>query len=611
MLFRARELGLDDDAASPAARLGGATTTASTTDEDEGPPAPTIATKAPLGVQLADDLDSESATEVPSAAATAPPLLKRESLDEISAQAGPTLNTSSARHRIHLQRQRQQSKASGAHRQRAHTVATSSLRRPVSSSNNSHSGASAGTAATAEQTDSSTAAKAAKLAAAAQQSRHGQRFGGHSMAYLINQQVTLTSASSLKPTGATLGPLAPSVASAHTKRNVVLYRCKGRRRVATQRVPLAGAQLSAGDSYVLDAVDTIYVCLGVGSNRMEAAQARALAVAINDNEGGRRAKIETVSLEPGNGAEAAEVLERLQKAATEAAAAAAGEEDAQRSAPPVVVAAADDEEEVDTAFEKAYHAATVLYEIGDDNKPHIVSQGRNLRREHLATTGAFVLLSKGELFVWVGRKAPSDFATVARDFAADLQAGRAALPEGVVPPSWPTEELRQGVETTAFTAKFAHWELSADLSVAAQRSAPPLESQAFRARALTASGVLPARPAAFENVKPTPKPHERVAFALFSPEELRKAVENDSLPDGVEGDKLENHLSDADFEAEFGMSKAAFIGERRREGEREKPKEHGEGSVHLPIPPSFFKFACLTSAPPFVSQLYPTGSVTR
>lgn len=527
-------------------RLEGVTTSDSATDTT-GEPTTTTAESGAESVSIDGNLAGESSTDE---ATVNVKLHKRESLDEISAQANPTLNSSGARHRIYLQQQRQQLKAQGGHRQRAHTVATSSPRR--SSGGSQLGGRTQESGPTAQSSARAAADKVAKLAAAAQQSRHGERFGGHSIAFLINQQGALTPASSLKPTGAKLGALAPSVASAHAKRAVVLYRCKGRRRVATERIPLTEAQLSAGDSYVLDAVDTIFVCLGAESNRMEKAQARALAIAINDNEGGRRAKIETVNLQAGNGAEAAEVLEQLQKGARDA-----GADDAFL---PSVMASGADEDDADTDYEREFYAATVLYEVGGDTLPHIIAQGRNLRRELLATNGAFVLLSKGELFVWIGRKAAADIAEAARVFAVALQAGTESPPENVPPPAWPTDELRQGVETTAFTAKFSHWELSADLSVAAQRSAPPLESQAFRARALTASGLLPSRPAAFENVKPTPKPHERQEVALYAPKELRQAVAGNSLPPGVEGDKLENHLSDADFEAEFGMTKAEFVG---------------------------------------------------
>lgn len=489
-----------------------------------------------------------------------------DAFDDVSALAAPTLDTSGARHRIALQQKRLTSHGSKDTRMRSATIGTTRERRALSAhTTETASFRDDGAAVTPDATPTA-AQRAARLATASLQSRHGggsDRFAGHSLAFLINQQAA-AAATSLRPTGVRTGGAVPAFSTPHAARPVVLYRCKGRRQVITQRVPLTGAQLSTGDSYVLDAVDTLIIALGAQSNRMEQAHARALAIAINDNEGGRRANTTTTQLTIG-GTDSDPVMADMLSRIAAAAAAGAGayptiQADADGALVPTVVAATEVEDNDDAEVVQRFFAETVLCEVVAGSGPKVAAQGRNLRREHLNTTGAFVLLSMGELYVWVGRKAPPEAAEAARAYAEQLVIGAAVPLEGVPPPTWPLEELKQGVETSGFTSKFARWEVGADLSVAAQRSAPPLVSQAFRARAKTASGVLPARPAAFENVKPTPKPHERELRPTFSVAMLRDAVAERSLPPDVDGSWLEHHLSDADFESEFGMARVDFDG---------------------------------------------------
>lgn len=361
----------------------------------------------------------------------------------------------------------------------------------------------------AQTWDSSKEEPAARRAAAAQRA-----MAGNSLAYLINHEgADGGSNGKLRETGTTVDQGGQvHVASIHGQRQATLYQLKGRRRIVTVRVPITANALGDGDAFVLDAVDTIYVWLGAESNRMEQAQARALGIFINDNEGGRRAKIVTVDRRTnGEGPAAAEMNARLLHLA--------GELDDSSEEPVLTLRpAAADEEESDTQFERRFLQETVLFQVATDGAAQEVAVGQTLRRELLSTDSVYVLLSMGELFIWAGRRATAEQLQAAQAFAQRLSNKKETV--SVPYPIWPVVELRQGVETSGFTVKFAQWEATPDITVQVQTSAPPLESQAFRVRALTSSGVLPARPAAFENVKPTVDPHARVERQLYSVAEV-------------------------------------------------------------------------------------------
>lgn len=174
-----------------------------------------------------------------------------------------------------------------------------------------------------------------------------------------------------------------------------------------------------------------------------------------------------------------------------------------------------------------------------------VAFGFELLRSHLKTESCYVLHSLDEVYCWYGNHSSKVDKTTALQFAKTL--------------SHAPIICRQATEPAIFKAKFSSWDLGIDLGTRKLRNPPPLESQAFRVRALTASGILPSRPAAFEHIRSVNDPHRSPTPTRFYPlPELQRFISTNNVPVTLEKDQIEQYLNEEDFEAAFSMTKNKF-----------------------------------------------------
>jgi hypothetical protein len=362
--------------------------------------------------------------------------------------------------------------------------------------------------------------------------------GAASMAFLLHQSGGLPAASTLRKTGAVLGNKAsPGLKRTHKERGASLYRLKGKRYVVASKVLRTADALYNGDCFVLDAVGKLYVWLGTDANRMEQQAAKALALDIRDNEYGGRSDV--VDVTPGSG----------EPQGNEAAMYTLLLAEGQTLADVCIQPTSTDEAADDLSCETDFVASTQLSQLQPDGSAVVIATGRDVIRSLLDTDASYVLETGDEVYSWTGRKAGPDLKSGAWQQAAERAE---ASP-------FESHKCRQGIEPAIFKAKFAQWDQGIDLGKKKLTNGPPLESMAFRARAVTSSGLIPNRPAAFENIRVLEDPHASTAPAtVYSLAELKRRKEADDLPEDVDWATVERHLSDEEHLEVLGMPSTRF-----------------------------------------------------
>eukprot|EP00045_Choanoeca_perplexa_P016600 m.225222 g.225222 ORF g.225222 m.225222 type:complete len:1176 (+) comp17306_c0_seq1:123-3650(+) len=385
------------------------------------------------------------------------------------------------------------------------------------------------------------AARKAQQAALASRASRGVKAdsGAASMAFLLHQSGGVPAASTLRKTGAVLGNKAsPGLKRTHKERGASLYQLKGKRYVVASKAKRCATALHNGDCYVLDAVGKLYVWLGEDANRMEQQAAKALAIDIRDNEYGGRSDMIDIrpsgSQDPqGNEAAMYTLLLDEGQALTEVN----------------IHPSSADEAADDLSCEANFVSTTRLSQLQPDGSAVVIATGRDVIRSLLDTDSAYVLETGDEVYSWTGRKAGPDLKSGAWQRAAELAETSPFEPH----------KCRQGIEPAIFKAKFAQWDQGIELGKKKPTNGPPLESMAFRARAVTSSGLIPNRPAAFENVRELADPHASSGPATIYPvAELKRRKAAKDLPDDVDWATVERHLSEEEHLEVFGMASTRF-----------------------------------------------------
>jgi hypothetical protein len=110
--------------------------------------------------------------------------------------------------------------------------------------------------------------RAQTMAAAAMSSAHGRNYGGHSLAFMINQEA-MTGLGALRKTGAHIPAAgAPSIVKAHIEHPKRLYWIKGKKFVGATAVPVVAASLNSSDVFILDANGTVFVWNGAQASAL-------------------------------------------------------------------------------------------------------------------------------------------------------------------------------------------------------------------------------------------------------------------------------------------------------------------------------------------------------
>eukprot|EP00055_Hartaetosiga_balthica_P006981 m.23345 g.23345 ORF g.23345 m.23345 type:complete len:868 (-) comp5538_c0_seq4:127-2730(-) len=344
-----------------------------------------------------------------------------------------------------------------------------------------------------------------------------------SLAFLINQDILHTIEECLRP-----------VNDPKATRSKVLYKVKGK---AAPRVTVVSRQhmdsLCASDTYVLDAVDKILVFNGSSSTRLERAGAQAFSISIKDNEYSGR-----ISLQQATSDDMEMVLDG--------------------SASDIAPPNADEDPQV---YEDSYFKQCYLFDIASamegDGKPEHIATGRKITRDHLDRTRAYLLVAPHEGFVWIGGRADRAKRKTYQLVGSNLF--RAMCGEK----GWDTSSAfffveKDGFETALFRTKFRSWDRGNNIGVAQARNPVPLESQAFRARALTAAGNIAnnIRSSVPEKNAKLLSRDKRTKF--FSFQELKQMVQSSTLPEDIDPKAPEDALSDVDFVDVFEMSPRDF-----------------------------------------------------
>lgn len=262
--------------------------------------------------------------------------------------------------------------------------------------------------------------------------RGAKQFGGHSLAYLMNQQ-EVPVRERLRATGARLTPTGqPELQRTHFKRTPTLYRVFGRARACMQRRPLEFASFSQRECFVLDAVGTLYVWEGASSLRVTRAFAHSMAIDISDSEYGGRATIEKVCGDHMSPHHAAALNELLHGDPADATTGDDGDDHPEGDA----------HSSVDAAVH-AYLRECALYDVG--GSPVFIAAGRDLSRLQLVSAKAFVLVCPDEVYLWLGSRFGRSLQSAAHSVADTLRGDAPLFVE------------REGLETVVFRHKFAHW----------------------------------------------------------------------------------------------------------------------------------------------------------
>eukprot|EP00730_Choanoeca_flexa_P015826 TRINITY_DN7353_c0_g1_i2.p1 TRINITY_DN7353_c0_g1~~TRINITY_DN7353_c0_g1_i2.p1 ORF type:complete len:1221 (+),score=382.92 TRINITY_DN7353_c0_g1_i2:24-3665(+) len=391
--------------------------------------------------------------------------------------------------------------------------------------------------------DMSAVRKAQNVARAARAARGVKTdSGASSMAFLLHQSGGLPAKSTLRKTGATLGVVkgSPGLKRTHRERGSTLYKLKGKRYIYPCKVGKTVGVLSDGDCYVLDAVGTLYKWVGQQANRIEKTAAEALCIDIKDNEYGGRSKVVTVNCSVTCGKDATGIEREFYQQLVEEG----DDVDAVTIQP-----AAEDEADADRRYELDMVTSTTLLEVDESGRTTVLATGRDIIRSMLKTSGAYVLQTGPEVYFWHGRRASAALKQHASDQADHLAA------DAPYPPQKCVEQL----EPAVFKRKFSQWDQGIELGKKELKNAPPLESQAFRVRALTSTGLIPNRPAAFENVRQLADPHAHdKPVKTYALADLKRWKQANELPDDVDWAKVERHLSEEEHVEALGVSSTRF-----------------------------------------------------
>eukprot|EP00049_Salpingoeca_infusionum_P011430 m.198790 g.198790 ORF g.198790 m.198790 type:complete len:1222 (+) comp14925_c1_seq1:104-3769(+) len=425
--------------------------------------------------------------------------------------SGPLLSSSAQKQRIVLAAQRQarpssqfKHNAQGQERMRRHTMDPGALlNRKEKGARGAETVSQAAKAATRK-------AKAADMAT---------KFGGHSLGFMMNQQA-VAGRSRLK-------------SRSETAKATCLYQVKGKQQPLVLRIPLKYSSLNACDAFVLDTSDAVFVWYGPTASRKERFAAKALAININDLEHSGRAKVHEVE---------GDEIRGESKGANAFKGSLLGD-----------AGEIQQTEEDDASFEKAALQQIRLLDVSADCEPIEVARGGDVQRRLLQSDGAFLLdsgVANDAVYLYLGPQCS----------AATKSKGRVALKAFTEQhPTRPGVTVRAGTEQAAFRSKFVKWEDGPNLGVAAARNPVPLESLAFRARALTASGTIAANTRSTVAVGATSTGTARGDRSTFySVVDLKTMVSNSSLPSDIDMKFIEDALDESAFEEAFGVTFSKF-----------------------------------------------------
>ena len=218
----------------------------------------------------------------------------------------------------------------------------------------------------------------------------------------------------------------------HVERDVWpqrLLHIKGKRTCRVKEVPVTASSLTQDDVYILDNGLTLYVWCGSNANKYEKAKALEVLTHINNDERGARAKIIRLSEDPTNN----DFWTALGGFVDEAN-----------------IALGDDDETVPP------HQPNRLLKVSDASgtatTEEIALDNGKLKKSLLDGDDAFIIVAKGDVYIWVGKKC-----NVVEKKEATASAINFINSEKM-DPSTKMERVSEGHESGKFKSLFASWD---------------------------------------------------------------------------------------------------------------------------------------------------------
>jgi len=300
----------------------------------------------------------------------------------------------------------------------------------------------------------------------------------------------------------------------------VLIQLKGRNRIHVRQVELSSRSLNKADVYILDLGDKIYDWNGAAADRKKREKGVEVANRLGEERRKRTAgkvgkRPETIIIEDGHMEPPKEFWDAL-----------GGKPDSIPTSPP-----GDDAKK-----EKQWEESDKLYRVNPGNELFPIEP--KFTRSKLDTKFNYILDCHEEMYYWCGKATDKNRREENMKKAKELFAKKADRPKWSI-----LKKIIEGAEPVLFQEKFHQWFSD---SRASKRTSQRVTGGASLAAALTAGNEVREE----GNVDQILKEYEKT----YTHQQLKDG----DYPASLDTTKKEAYLSEAEFQAVLGMTKAAF-----------------------------------------------------